>query len=486
MYIPSYHYTVFTMEKDVLKTEEIYRLLAENMQDIVSQHDTDGTILWISPSVENLLGYSPSELIHTSFYNLLQEDDRMYMLNFAHGLTLSGNYNEDLRLEYRIRKNGGGYIWFESMTKPILDEHGKVSTLQITSRDISKRKKTEKQLLISKKRQELALQGADLGLWDLNLKSGHLIVNDRWAAMLGYKVNEIANTLDGWASLVHPDDIGKLQEAFNVHINESSSTFECEHRLKTKQVKWKWILSRGKVLEWDDEGHPLRAVGTHLDITANKKMETAVMKAILDTQEEERTRFAKDLHDGIGQYLAAIRLLLNAIDTNCQKGSTSSNAKLIEIASAHIDNTIQDLRTISHNLMPGALTDLGLVPAMEEMFDKLTGATPVEIDFQCNIEEVNFANNISINCYRIAQQLLSNTLQHAKATHITVKIATNNNEFMFTYKDNGIGLSNISHELDSGTGLKNIQSRVKSLNGTINMPMGKKGFLAHIVIPLSE
>lgn len=468
-----------------MKKEEIYRLLAENMIDMVSQHNTDGSIEWISSSVTALLGYLPEELIGMNFYDLLQPTDRNYMLSYAHQLTLKEGYNENLRIEYRIRKKRGGYLWFESMTKPIHNEKREVVKLQITSRDISKRKIAENELLISKKRQELALAGADLGLWDLNLRSGKLVVNERWAEMLGYNVDEITPSFQGWLKLVHPDDVRTVNKGLRDHLQDNSKTYETEHRLKTKDGQWKWILSRGKVLEWDDDGRAFRAVGTHLDITANKKSENLIMKAIVDTEESERTRFATDLHDGIGQYLSAIRMHLDAIKSNLETSDYEICDQLIDIANSHIENTVGDLREITYNLMPGTLKDLGLVAALEELFDKVLGATSIELDYNSNFGEERFPTSVEINLYRICQQLLSNTLQHARAGKIKLHITKSDDALGLIYEDDGPGLPDHINLESTGNGLRNIEMRVRTLNGTLHFQTGGD-FIAELQVPLTE
>jgi len=474
-----------------LENKEVYQLLAENMQDIVSQHSIDGRILWISPSVTALLGYSVEELIDTSFYDLLQEDDREYMVNYAHDLTLSNSYNENIRIEYRIRKKDGDIAWYESLTKPILNSKGEIDKLQVTSRDVSKRRKTENALKNSMERLELAVAGADLGLWDLNLQSGELVFNDRWTEMLGYDFDDIEPTFGTWAGLLHPDDRSGVNRLLNAHLNDETDVYESEHRLKMKSGKYLWVLSRGRVLEWDDDGKPLRAVGTHLDIDNNKKVEAAVMKAIVETQEQERTRFSRDLHDGIGQYLVAIRMHLELLNENIANvAPPEQSVPIIALLHEHIDNTIVHLRDVVYDLMPGTLKDLGLVPAIEELYKKVLNETELEFDF--NDESIQskanhrLPDNIEVNVYRIVQQLLSNTLQHACAKRISLHLQQRDDQVRLLYSDDGIGMEDANNVLNQGSGVRNIQTRIKSLHGSIRFQDNAKGLKVLIIIPLEE
>jgi PAS domain S-box-containing protein len=127
--------------------------------------------------------------------------------------------------------------------------------------------------IASEQRLELALMGADLGLWDWNLETREVVINDRWAEMLGYTLDETQPHYDGWARLVHPEDLPQVMAALRGHLQGALPFYEIEHRLRTKTGEWKWVLSRGKVLERDGKGRPVRAAGTHMDISVRKELE---------------------------------------------------------------------------------------------------------------------------------------------------------------------------------------------------------------------
>jgi two-component system cell cycle sensor histidine kinase/response regulator CckA len=128
-------------------------------------------------------------------------------------------------------------------------------------------------LKTSQERLDLALNGAELGLWDWDIASGTVVINERWAEMLGYEFGEVEQTLDYWAALVHPDDITRVKKVLQSHLEGELKTYETEHRLRSKTGEWIWVLDRGRVVERDAEGRPTRAAGTHLDITRRKKIE---------------------------------------------------------------------------------------------------------------------------------------------------------------------------------------------------------------------
>ncbi len=141
--------------------------------------------------------------------------------------------------------------------------------------DLTEREMVERALVASEKRMEWALHGADLGTWDWNLLTGEVAYNERWVGMLGYTHAELGSGLDTWQRLVHPEDLARIQPMLDAHLAGLTDAYESEHRLQHKSGGWVWVLDRGRVIERDPEGRPLRACGTHLDITQRKEAELA-------------------------------------------------------------------------------------------------------------------------------------------------------------------------------------------------------------------
>jgi len=133
------------------------------------------------------------------------------------------------------------------------------------------RQKTKK-LRDSEQRFNLALDGAELGLWDWNLKTNKIYFSHRWADMLGYKPSEIEDSLKSKIIFVHPDDVEMVSDEIHALINGDKSVLRTEHRMVKKSGEVIWVLDKGKVSEWDEDGTPLRATGTHLDVTEIMKL----------------------------------------------------------------------------------------------------------------------------------------------------------------------------------------------------------------------
>ena len=143
----------------------------------------------------------------------------------------------------------------------------------------------------SERRLELALFGADLGLWDWDIQFGKIYWDPHWAAMLGYEPAELTPALSTWEQLICPDDRPAVQLALREHLDGRRLFYESEHRMLTKSGEWKWVLSRGKVVARDSQSRPLRITGTHRDVTERRKTEDALRQSreALESRVEERT-----------------------------------------------------------------------------------------------------------------------------------------------------------------------------------------------------
>ena len=149
------------------------------------------------------------------------------------------------------------------------------------------RKQLELGLAQTQERLELALSGADLGLWDWDIASGRLALNERTCAMLGYTLAEVEPHIDHWRRWVHPDDLSAVEAAVMAHLKGQSAAYEFEYRMRHKSGRWVWMLDRGKVVERGAGGKPLRAAGTQLDISVRKAAEEELRVAAIAFESQE-------------------------------------------------------------------------------------------------------------------------------------------------------------------------------------------------------
>ncbi len=205
------------------------------------------------------------------------------------------------------------------------------------------------------------------------------------------------------------------------------------------------------------------------------------LDAVFQATEEERMRIAKDLHDGVGQQLSGVKMKLESLVAEIPDDKIREKATNI---SKHLWQTSDDVRTISHQMMPRSLTELGLVPALNDLLNKTFEFTPITCSFEHHHAEQRFDNNVEISLYRIAQELISNIIKHACAKSVSVQLFRLKDNLMLTVEDDGKGLG---HNRSNGHGLMNIRSRVNTVRGSVAFePAGASGTLVTVSVPISR
>lgn len=190
-----------------------------------------------------------------------------------------------------------------------------------------------------------------------------------------------------------------------------------------------------------------------------------LLKAAVDTQEKERSRIAAELHDQIGNDLQTLKLFLHQINQQELEGQSTEL----------LAQTIQDVRNLSHELMPASLELLGLEEALMSLVSRLNATEELscQLDWQ---GKDRLLPETELALYRIAQELVSNTLKHAQANEIVIKFIGNLSGFLFEYVDNGIGLrGNLDAIENDGLGMKNIESRCQLIGATFKIHQDEPG-----------
>jgi len=156
------------------------------------------------------------------------------------------------------------------------------------------------------------LEASNDGFWDWNIQTGAVHFSRRWAEMLGYALEEIEPSVRSWERLVHPEDMPHVQEVLQAHLDGKISYYETEHRVRTRDGQWKWILDRGKVISRDDHGRPLRAVGAHVDVTERKHHE-AEREQALAQREQLLGIVSHELRNPLNALMASAELIRRVV-----------------------------------------------------------------------------------------------------------------------------------------------------------------------------
>ena len=215
-----------------------------------------------------------------------------------------------------------------------------------------------------------------------------------------------------------------------------------------------------------------------------KDREKMILNTVINTEEEERKRFAKDLHDSIAPFLASINLYLSAL---AKSDDREKNKKIIDRSRTVLDEAVISLKEISNNLSPHLLNDFGLEKAINSFINNLKFAEGINITFNAENLEERFTEQIEVVLYRVVIELIHNTLKHAKASSIEINLSREEDKIRLIYIDDGVGFDfNKKLSESSGMGLYSILSRLRSLNGKykIRSSAERGGMMAVIYISL--
>ncbi len=180
--------------------------------------------------------------------------------------------------EFRILRPDGTVRHVEAHAYLQRDSDGQALRFVGLNRDITAAKELDDALALAEQRLHLAIEGSNDSVWDWNLETGVLFHDSRWALMLGYEPKELPHTIEGWKSLVHPDDLAANEHAIQDHFAQRTPLYEHELRMRAKTGEWKWILDRGKVVRRSSDGRPLRMAGTHSDVTTRRLLENRLRR----------------------------------------------------------------------------------------------------------------------------------------------------------------------------------------------------------------
>ncbi|MFI3198873.1 MAG: PAS domain S-box protein [Methylococcaceae bacterium] len=240
---------------------------------IITSHDRK--ILWVNEAFTSMTGYNNLDVVGLN-------------PNFVHGPLTDPNTLKAIRLALEknspftgeilnYRKDGSPF-WNELTISPVFDAQGQLTNFVSATRDITERKQIEQSLRESEFLLKFAIEGVGDGVWDWNSQTDQVDYSRLWKEMIGYSEDEIQPIQQEWLDRIHPDDQLPVAEALQAYIDGKTAIYLVEYRLRCKDESYKWILSRGLAVDYNDESTPLRMIGTHTDISSIKKTQDSLLE----------------------------------------------------------------------------------------------------------------------------------------------------------------------------------------------------------------
>lgn len=436
----------------LIENETRFRAIIEKSENVVCVLNKDLVYSYVSPSIQNYY-YDAKDFLNKKPGVFTHPDDvHLYLeaLNRVLNTTTSSISIPTIR---NLRKDGS--ITYSHIGITDMRQVKGVEGLVINIKDINQRIQYESKLRQSEEKFRNIFNIGNDPIYIADLKGKFLEVNNMAVERTGVsKSDYLKLTLHNFSPEISKE---RVDEFIAEIIKTGSAT--TEESYKNKEGILVYFQITGKLIDYNnDKALLLRTI----NITDKKNSQRQILDTVIKTEESERARFARELHDGIGPYLSAIKFFLQTLMREEDPETRNSiNKKALE----SIDEIIRNIKEISNNISPRVLNHFGIIPAINSLIKKVSD-NQIDISIHSNIEGVRFNENVEINIFRICTELINNSLKHSKATKLELSLTKEGENLIVTYSDNGIGFNyKKKYAQGSGSGLFNIENRVNSLNG---------------------
>jgi PAS domain S-box-containing protein len=312
-----------------------------------------------------------------------------------------------------------------------------------------------------------------VGLWYWNEVTNELFWNTQTREMFGINlVGEV--TLETFYKALHPEDLARVKEIWRYEL-ERGLPYDLEYRALRPDGSIRWILARGSGY-YDKDGKALCMVGVVFDVTERKLADQERIELsgrLINAQEQERTRLARELHDDFSQRLAVLAVDLESVAEMIEVSPKAANVRVRELRNA-VTSIGEDIHSLSHRLHSSTLESLGLVESVRSFCAKFAKQHGIQIDFVEKDVPKSMPPDTALCLFRIVQEGLRNVSKHSRASRAEVRLHADSEAISLGLSDNGVGFE-LSQSLPSiGIGIRSMKERTWMLGGTfevVSQPM---------------
>jgi len=492
------------------------RLAIEAVSDGVWDWDIANGRIAVNEAYLRMLGLNPKPPVveMDRWRELAHPDDQERVLDEVEAALASGGV---IQSEYRMRAADG--TWRRILSRGRVaerDADGRPLRMVGIHTDVTELRRTQTDLETARARLEVALEGGDLGLYEVDLISGLADVDERYLSQLGLPPGDKI-TAERWQELLHPDDRKRLEkttaDVFAGRINRLDS----EYRMRHAAGGWRWILDRWRVHARDENGKVLRAAGVHLDITERKEAEAALadlnrtleervaertaevrqqaaqLRALASelsrTERRERQRLARILHDHIQQLIVAAQMQLEWIAREADPQRLQSAAQGVRRA---LDEALEASRSLSVELSPPVLQEAGLIGGLNWLVSRMRDQHGFNVRFRADTSADPADEETRLMLFECARELLLNAVKHAGVGHAEVALTRpGDDEIRLIVSDRGSGFDpdvvKRRKPEETSFGLFSIQERLAHLGGVTDIESAPgRGTRVSLVVPVAE
>jgi PAS domain S-box-containing protein len=383
-----------------------------------------------------------------------------------------------------LRNRGMGLLglWLTTFSAIIIQRRSLqlADAMKTLQQEIARHMHTSQLLEKTEKRLRLAVEGAGMGTFDVNMQTRKVVWSTTHLRMLGYGIALGGEaTMDMWQSCVYPDDRDRIQEARERALRHRS-LYSVEYRIKRADTgKIVWLAVFGRFL-YDENGEAERFLGVSFDITRRKELEHEV----LEITAREQQRIGQELHDGVGQEITGLGLMAQSL-TQCLPESGSEKRIAVRLV-AGLNQLHQQIRALARGLVPVEMEAKGLSAALDDLAANTSDQSGISVQFDCP-EWVEMPDHgTSMELYRITQEAVSNALRHGRPRKIRLTMLTQPNGLRLRITDDGVGIPDRPME-SKGLGIRIMEYRAALIGGVLRIdPAEGGGTVVTVTLPGSK
>ncbi len=426
----------------------------------------DGSVAipYASPAIQEMFALNPEDVAQdaSEVFRRIHPDDNTIM---QRTIGESARTLAAWRCEFRVHHPRKGLIWVEGNSIPEKLDDGSILWHGILT-DITQRKIAEQELRDTKERLELTYQMSGSGAWEWDIDTQENLWSEGLWALYGLPTKSCQPSYEAWFAAIHPEDRAACEAALQTAVRNQES-MELEWRVAANTDSERWLWSRGQPI-FDEQGRLRRYRGIVLDVTRRKRSELeihALNARILNAQEEERQRVARDLHDDLTQQIAALSLGVGTVKRYIPKEETAGRERTDQLQQKIIELS-ESVRRISRQLHPTVLEYSGLSAALKTHCREFADLTGLKVSYAVRGTVANPEKTVALHLYRIVQEALHNVWKHAQVQEAQVELKYDAGDWLeLTIADHGVGINMAQSKRVKGLGLVSIQERARLIGG---------------------
>jgi len=489
------------LNRQLEESETRYRAIVDDLPDLICRFTPDYKLTFVNKSYCIYFNLKFEDLIDINWLTFLPPDEQDVVVKRVRSLSIE---NPGITYEHKVMLPDGSTGWQQWTDRALFDPDNKIYQFQSIGRDITELKEIGERL-------DLVIKGMNVGSWDWRVNTGELVINERWAEIIGYTLDELKPVnIDTLIKFAHPEDLVNSNRELERHFSGETEFYNAEIRMKHKNGSWLWVHDRGRVFERDINGIPLRAAGTHADITERKEAEARIISAkeMAEAANKAKSTFlanmSHDLRTPMNAIIGISGVLVKKYDNTNER--FKEGLSLIHESGERLLNLINDLLDLSR-IEAQKMEVSNSWFKLGDFITMVNKTMPVLIKNSCILFSIKTDDKNKFlfydkdKIYRVLFNFLGNAVKFTKSGSIVLSIKIDKEKSIFEVADTGIGITenqlqfifepfyqaddSMTREYSgSGLGLALCKSMAELMNGIIEIESEPgKGTVARLMLP---